>query len=89
LQNLIDAVSHHVEEEETKVLSGMRSTLSDQRRTELGEAFVASRKQHLGEQPGDMTRDELAQQATNADIPGTSGLPKDKLQQKVQREAKR
>jgi hemerythrin-like domain-containing protein len=87
LQNLIDAVSHHVEEEETKVLPGMRSNLSDERRTELGEAFVASRKQHLGEQPGDMTRDQLAQQASNADISGTSGLSKDKLQQKVQSES--
>jgi hemerythrin superfamily protein len=89
LQNLVDAVSHHVEEEETKVLPGMRSGLSAERRNDLGEAFVASRKQHLGEQPGDMTRDQLAQQAANADIPGTSGLRKDKLQQKVQREAER
>ncbi|MER7243253.1 hemerythrin domain-containing protein [Kribbella sp. NPDC000426] len=87
LQNLIDAVSHHVEEEETKVLPGMRSNLSDERRIELGQAFAASRKQHLGEQPGEMTRDQLAQQARNADITGASGLPKDKLQQKVQREA--
>ncbi|MEU4291247.1 hemerythrin domain-containing protein [Kribbella sp. NPDC026596] len=87
LQNLVDAVSHHVEEEETKVLPGMRSNLSDERRTELGEAFVASRKQHLGEQPGDITRDQLAQQASNADISGTSGLTKDKLQKKLQSEA--
>jgi hypothetical protein len=35
-----------------------------------------------------MTRDELAQQAKNADLSGTSGLPKDKLQQKLQRNAK-
>jgi hemerythrin-like domain-containing protein len=87
LQNLIDAVSHHVEEEETKVLPGMRSNLSDERRTELGEAFVASRKQHLGEQPGDITREQLVQQASNADISGTSGLSKDELQKKVQSEA--
>ncbi|WP_238164598.1 hypothetical protein [Kribbella pittospori] len=50
---------------------------------ELREAFVVSRKQYLGEQPGDMTRDPLAQQASNADISGTSELSKDKLQQKV------
>ncbi|MEV0288663.1 MULTISPECIES: hemerythrin domain-containing protein [unclassified Kribbella] len=87
LQNLVDAVSHHVEEEETKVLPGMRSNLSDERRAQLGEAFVASRKQHLGEQPGDMTRDQLAQQARNADISGTSGLSKDKLQEKLQSES--
>ncbi|MEV5967115.1 hemerythrin domain-containing protein [Kribbella sp. NPDC051952] len=87
LQNLIDAVSHHVEEEETKVLPGMRANLSDERRTELGEAFVASRKQHLGEQPGELTREQLAQQASNADISGTSGLSKDDLQKKLQDEA--
>jgi hypothetical protein len=54
---------------------------------QLGEAFAASRKQHLGEQPGDMTRDQLAQQASNADISGTSGLTKDQLQKKVEKEA--
>jgi hemerythrin superfamily protein len=87
LQNLIDAVSHHVEEEETKVLPGMRSNLSDERRAELGEAFVASRKQHLGEQPGDMTKEQLVQQASNADISGTSGLSKEQLKKKVEQEA--
>ncbi|MEU0090672.1 hemerythrin domain-containing protein [Kribbella sp. NPDC006257] len=84
LQNLIDAVSHHVEEEETKVLPGMRANLSDERRSELGEAFAASRKEHLGEQPGDMTKEQLAQQASNADLSGTAGLSKDQLQKKVQ-----
>ena len=87
LQNLIDAVSHHVEEEETKVLPGMRSNLSDERRAQLGEAFAASRKQHLGEQPGDMTREQLVQQAKNADISGTAGLSKDQLKKKVESEA--
>jgi hypothetical protein len=84
LQNLVDAVSHHVEEEETKVLPGMRATLSDARRTEIGDAFVASRKQHLGEQPGEITKDQLAQQASNADLSGTSGLTKDELKKKVE-----
>jgi hemerythrin-like domain-containing protein len=84
LQNLIDAVSHHVEEEETKVLPGMRANLSDERRTELGDAFAASRKEHLGEQPGEMTKDQLAQQAANADLSGTSGLTKEQLQKKVE-----
>jgi hemerythrin superfamily protein len=89
LQNLVDAVSHHVEEEETKVLPGMRSNLSDQRRAELGDAFAASRKEHLGEQPGDMTKEQLAQLADNADLSGTSGLSKDQLKQKVERAADR
>ncbi|MGW6278400.1 hemerythrin domain-containing protein [Kribbella sp. NPDC055071] len=84
LQNLVDAISHHVEEEETKVLPGMRANLSDARRTELADAFAASRKQHLGEQPGEITKEELAQQAANADLTGTSGLTKDQLKKKVE-----
>jgi hypothetical protein len=87
LQNLIDAVSHHVEEEETKVLPGMRAKLSDKRRQELGEAFAASRKEHLGDQPDDITRDELLQQARNADVSGVSSLGKDALKEKLQQQA--
>ncbi|MEV6415794.1 hemerythrin domain-containing protein [Kribbella sp. NPDC051718] len=87
LQNLVDAVTHHVEEEETKVLPGMRANLSQERLLELGEAFAASRKEHLGDQPDDITRDELLQQARNADISGVSSLAKDDLQKKLQQEA--
>jgi hemerythrin-like domain-containing protein len=87
LQNLIDAVSHHVEEEETKVLPGMRTNLSDERRLQLGEAFAASRKEHLGEQPEDINREQLLQQARNADVSGVSSLSKDQLQKKLQQEA--
>jgi hemerythrin-like domain-containing protein len=87
LQDLIDAVSHHVEEEETKVLPGMRSNLSAERLSELGEAFAASRKEHLGEQPEDITRQELLQQARNADVSGTSSLGKEELKEKLRQEA--
>jgi len=87
LRNLVDAVTHHVEEEETKVLPGMRANLSDKRRQELGEAFATSRKEHLGDQPDDITRDELLQQARNADVSGVSSLGKDDLKKKLQEEA--
>jgi len=87
LKELIDAVSHHVEEEETKVLPGLRERLSADRRLQLGEAFAKSRAKHLGEQPGDITKEQLRQQAANADVTGTSGLSKDKLQQKLRDEA--
>jgi hemerythrin-like domain-containing protein len=87
LQNLVDAVSHHVEEEETKVLPGMRAKLSSERLTQLGEAFAASRKEHLGDQPEDITREQLLQQARNADLPGASSLGKDELKEKLQQKA--
>ncbi|WP_328529575.1 hemerythrin domain-containing protein [Nocardioides sp. NBC_00368] len=69
LAEVVDAVSHHVEEEESTVLPGMRSRLDDARRAELGKAFLKSRQEHLGDMPQDITRDELRRQAANADIP--------------------
>lgn len=87
LNKLVNAVTHHVEEEETKVLPGMKSGLSDARRVELGAAFAASRKEHLGQQPADTTKDQLLQQARNADVSGVSGLGKEELKDKLREEA--
>lgn len=69
LAELIEAVTHHVGEEESTVLPQMRKALSEQRRAELGEAFLASRQEHLGEQADDITKADLAQQAANIDMP--------------------
>lgn len=79
LEKLIHAVTHHVEEEESTVLPGMRAGLSAERLDELGQAFLASREEHLGEMPVDITKAELEQQAANAGIPGASDKPKDEL----------
>ena len=87
LQELVDAVTHHVEEEESKVLPGMRANLSQQRLAELADAFAASRKEHLGEQPDDITREELLQQARNAEVSGVTSLGKDDLKKKLQEHA--
>lgn len=69
LAKVVEAVTHHVEEEESSVLPGLRDALSRARLVELGEAFLASRAVHLGEEPADITRDEMARQAANADLP--------------------
>ncbi|GGO92034.1 hypothetical protein GCM10011584_27520 [Nocardioides phosphati] len=87
LEEVVKAVSHHIEEEEETVLADMRGGLSDERRAELGAAFLATREQHLGEQPEDITRDELRQQAANMDVPQPRGTTKDELQQKLREEA--
>ena len=87
LRELVEAVTHHVEEEETKVLPGIRQRLSDERRRELGEAFANSREKHLGQQPADITKEQLQQQAKNADVGGVSGLSKEELQQKLREQA--
>jgi hemerythrin superfamily protein len=84
LEKVTDAVKHHVEEEESSVLPGMRSKLSDDRRSQLGKAFAASRAAHLGEHPGQATRDELYQQAKNADLPGRSSKSKEQLKEGLQ-----
>ncbi|QBX56437.1 hemerythrin domain-containing protein [Nocardioides seonyuensis] len=86
LAKLVDAVTHHVEEEESTVLPGMRKGLSTERRAELGQAFLDSRAEHLGEQPDDITRDQLAQQARNIDVP-TSGKSKDELAKELSEHA--
>ncbi|HEX6074042.1 MAG TPA: hemerythrin domain-containing protein, partial [Micromonosporaceae bacterium] len=65
LEQVMESVNHHVQEEETAVLPGMKERLSDQRRTELGEAFAESRKSHLGQQPGEATKEQLRAQARN------------------------
>ncbi|WP_254069677.1 hemerythrin domain-containing protein [Pimelobacter simplex] len=84
LQKLIDAVTHHVEEEESKVLPGMRQAMSVERLGELGRAFAASRQQHLGERPADVTKAELEQQAANAGISGASSQSKADLSATLQ-----
>ncbi|PZF83363.1 hemerythrin domain-containing protein [Jiangella anatolica] len=83
LRELVDSVGHHVEEEESTVLPGMRQRLSDERRAELGEAFLSARAQHLGDRPGEATRAELAQQARNLGVDGTSSMSKDELRDEV------
>jgi hemerythrin superfamily protein len=79
LQKLVKAVTHHVEEEESDVLPGLRERLSVSRRAELAEAFAATREEHLGDRPGEATRDELMEQAKNAGISGASAMTKQEL----------
>ena len=88
LENLVAAITHHVEEEESTVLPGLKSRVSQARLEELAEAFLASRAQHLGEQPEDITKGQLRQQATNADLQGASSMDKDELQKALREQAK-
>jgi hemerythrin superfamily protein len=79
LDELVEAVTHHVEEEESTVLPGMRERLDEERLAELGAAFAASRAEHLGDRPGDASREELVAQARNAGISGASSMSKQEL----------
>jgi hemerythrin superfamily protein len=87
LGELIDAVTHHVEEEESSVLPGMSRSLSDERLQQLGEAFIAARAQHMGDQPGEASKEELLTQAENADLSGRSDMSKDELKTALREQA--
>jgi hemerythrin superfamily protein len=86
LAQLVEAVTHHVEEEESTVLPAMREGLDSVRLDELGDAFAASRQAHLGETPEDVTKAERALQAENAGISGSSNMSKDDIAVELGRE---
>ncbi|WP_367129669.1 hemerythrin domain-containing protein [Saccharothrix sp. HUAS TT1] len=83
LEELVESVTHHVEEEESSVLPGMRQRLDERRREELGRAFAESRARHMGDRPGEATREELLAQARNAGVTGASGMSKPQLQKEL------
>jgi hemerythrin superfamily protein len=79
LDELIKAVNHHVEEEESRVLPGIQHRLSEARRAELAEAFVSARTEHLGDRPGQASRDDLEQAARNAGLSAASSSTKEEI----------
>lgn len=85
LGELMEAIEHHVEEEESTVLPGMRSHLDQARLTELAEAFVTSRAEHMGDQPGEASKAEYLVAAQNAGIDGVSSMSRDQLKQALKR----
>jgi len=80
LSEVVEAVTHHVGEEESKVLPGMRKGLSSERLQELAGAFGQSRAEHLGESPDSISKSELVQQAENIGLEGAAGKSKQELQ---------
>jgi hemerythrin superfamily protein len=83
LSELVEAVGHHVEEEESTVLPGIRERLDETRRAELGQAFADSRARHLGDHPGEATVEEMRMQARNAGLPGASSMSKEELAEQL------
>ncbi|GHB51847.1 hypothetical protein GCM10010347_22100 [Streptomyces cirratus] len=47
LEELAKAVSHHIDEEERTILNGARESVPDDRRAELGAAFLRERERQL------------------------------------------
>lgn len=84
LEELVHAVTHHLEEEEESVLPHMRERMTADQLDDLGEKFLAARAEHLGDQPDDMTRAQLEQQADNIDLEGASSMRKDELKSELE-----
>jgi len=87
LDELIHAVNHHLEEEEESVLPHMRERMDADELTTLGERFLAARAEHLGDQPDDMTKEQLVQQARNIELDGASDMSKDQLKSELDERA--
>ncbi|MFD8674837.1 hemerythrin domain-containing protein [Streptomyces seoulensis] len=52
LEELVEAITHHTDEEERTILNGARENVPMSRREELGVAFVADRDRRLKNDPG-------------------------------------
>ncbi|MFJ8934738.1 hemerythrin domain-containing protein [Streptomyces sp. NPDC102365] len=47
LEELVEAIAHHTDEEERTILNGARENVAMERREELGAAFLEERAHHL------------------------------------------
>ena len=88
LTEFVEAVQHHVEEEEQQVLPALEKAVDAATLRQLGQAFERTRSRILrsagfgtdgGAEPDERTREELYEMAKQADIPGRSGMNKDQL----------
>ncbi|WP_432116543.1 hemerythrin domain-containing protein [Streptomyces sp. S1] len=52
LEKLVEAVTHHLDEEERTILNGARESVPDDRRAELGAAFLKERARQLASDCG-------------------------------------
>lgn len=56
LEELVETINHHLDEEERTILNEAREAVSDERRAELGEVFSAARASELADHPGRLER---------------------------------
>lgn len=89
-----EAVTHHVEEEESEALPKLRETIDEQTLEQLGTKAqqtkqqlmqqVAGRTQQGSSVEGELTKEELYQKAKEQDVEGRSKMNKDELEQAVE-----
>lgn len=91
LKEFVDAVKHHVEEEESDILPALRHAVSAERLKELGTAFAERRREELTGSGGNgstsgsdgRTKDELYEEAQELDVHGRSTMNKDELAEAI------
>ncbi|MEU5690276.1 hemerythrin domain-containing protein [Actinosynnema sp. NPDC020468] len=54
LEELVEALNHHVDEEERTILNDTREQVAADRRAELGEKFLAVRQERIADDCGDL-----------------------------------
>jgi hemerythrin superfamily protein len=54
LEELVEALNHHVDEEERTILNDARSEVADDRREELGKEFLEERQERISDGCGDI-----------------------------------
>ncbi|MER6304290.1 hemerythrin domain-containing protein, partial [Kitasatospora sp. NPDC001539] len=85
---LVEAVKHHVETEESEILPALRQAVDEKQLRELGTTFKERREEALAEaeqeaakrrRDDEPTKDELYRRAQKEDIPGRSSMTKEEL----------
>lgn len=81
VETIVRGVTHHVEEEEQRVLPAMRDALGEERMARLGDKLLVAKREHLSSlgSLGTLTKDELYKMAQVAELPGRSDMTKDQL----------
>jgi hemerythrin superfamily protein len=88
LAEFVDAVTHHVEEEEGEILPGLRKAVAKKRLDQLGTDFTRRRGEELTRLSGGgtgQTKDDLYRKARQLDIPGRSKMTKEQLAKAVEK----
>ncbi|MEZ0076170.1 hemerythrin domain-containing protein [Planotetraspora sp. GP83] len=81
LQEMVEAVSHHVREEETEILPDLAKALPPEKLAELGRAFSRRKAEELQTPPKPLvrTKEQLLEKAEELDIPGRTQMTKEEL----------
>ncbi|MEU4223081.1 hemerythrin domain-containing protein [Nonomuraea sp. NPDC026600] len=99
LAELVQAVDHHVQEEESELLPALKKAVPRERLEELGRAFSERKAQEIqhGLPVGNgnksrkrrgLSKEELYHRAQEAKVPGRSSMTKEELTKALQRSGK-